>query len=315
MIFLYILLAALVIVLATSLICFLKIFYTSRREKWPEYPVPAGEIYEPHHAQMIKWIKEARALPHTEVNIRSFDGLKLCGTYYEFEKGAPIDILFHGYHGSAEQDLSGGVYRCQRLRHNVLIVDHRAAGKSEGHVITFGINESRDAAAWVQYVVENIDPNAKILLGGISMGAATVMMASAMELPANVVGTVADCGYTSAKEIIKKVIRDMHLPDNLLYPFVRLGARLYGGFDPDANSPIASMPNCRVPVIFFHGDTDAFVPCEMSKENHTACVSSKHLVITPGAGHGLCFPIDVDTYVKEIENFFAPFLEDETNNK
>ena len=308
MIFLYILLAALVLVLATSLICFLKIFYTSRREKWPEYPVPAGEIYEPHHEQMIEWIKYARALPHKEVSIQSFDGLTLRGTYFEFEKGLPIDILFHGYHGCAEQDLSGGVYRCQRLGHNVLIVDHRAAGKSEGHVVTFGINESRDALAWINYVIGNIDPNAKILLGGISMGAATVMMASAMELPQNVVGTVADCGYTSAKEIIKKVIRDMHLPDNLLYPFVRLGAILFGGFDPDSNSPIVSMPNCRVPVIFFHGDTDAFVPMWMSEENHAACSAPKHFVITPGAGHGLCFPVDIDTYVHEIEEFFKPFL-------
>lgn len=308
MILLYILLAVLFVVLVTSLVCFLKIFYTSRREKWPEYPVPVGEIYEPYYEQMIQWIKEARALPHTEVSIRSFDGLKLCGTYYEFEKGAPIDILFHGYHGTSEQDLSGGVYRCQRLGHNVLIVDHRAAGKSEGHVITFGVNESRDAAAWAQYVVENIDPNAKLLLGGISMGAATVMMASAMELPKNVVGTVADCGYTSTKQIIKKVIRDMHLPDNLLYPFVRLGAILFGRFDPDSNSPISSMPNCRVPVIFFHGDTDAFVPYEMSQENYNACTAPKHFVITPGAGHGLCFPVDVDTYVKEIEEFFEPFL-------
>ena len=309
MIFLYILLAALLVALATSLICFLKIFYTSRREKWPEYPVPLGEIYEPHHEQMIEWIKYARALPHKEVSIQSFDGLTLRGTYFEFEKGLPIDILFHGYHGCAEQDLSGGVYRCQRLGHNVLIVDHRAAGKSEGHVVTFGINESRDAVAWIHYVLDHIDPNAQILLGGISMGAATVMMASAMNIPENVKGTVADCGYTSAKDIIKKVIRDMHLPDNLLYPFVRLGAILFGNFDPDSNSPIESMPNCRVPVIFFHGDEDAFVPQSMSEENHAACAAPKHLVITPKAGHGLCFPTDVDTYVREIETFFEPYLE------
>ena len=220
-----------------------------------------------------------------------------------------MDILFHGYHGCAEQDLSGGVYRCQRLGHNVLIVDHRASGKSEGHVVTFGIHESRDALAWIHYALENIDPNAKILLGGISMGAATVMMTSAMEIPENVKGTVADCGYTSAKDIIKKVIRDMKLPDNLLYPFVRLGAILFGRFDPDANSPIESMPNCRVPVIFFHGDEDIFVPMSMSEENHAACSAPKHLVITPKAGHGLCFPVDVDTYVKEISEFFAPYLE------
>ena len=308
MVLLYILLAIVFAVLVTSLVCFFKIFY-SPPKKWPEYPVPEGEIYRPHHEQMIKWIKEARELPHTEVRIRSHDGLTLVGTYYEFQKGAPIDVLFHGYHGSSEQDLSGGVYRCRRLGHNVLIVDHRGAGKSEGRVVSFGINESRDALAWVHYVIENIDPNAKILLGGISMGAATVMMASAMELPKNVVGTVADCGYTSAKDIIKKVIREMHLPANLLYPFVRLGARLFGGFDPDENSPIASMPNCRVPVIFFHGDTDAFVPQSMSEENFAACTAPKHLVITPGAGHGLCFPVDVDTYVREIEDFFEPYLE------
>ncbi len=309
MIFLYILCAALLIVLATSLVCFLKIFYTTRRKKWAEYPVPAGEIYEPHHEKMIEWIKFARSLPHTEVSIRSFDGLKLVGTYYEFEKGAPIDILFHGYKGCAAQDLSGGVYRCQQLGHNVLIVDHRAAGKSEGHVITFGINESCDALSWINYVIENIDPNAEILLGGISMGGATVMMTSAMELPENVKGTVADCGYTSAKEIIKKVIRDMKLPDNVLYPFVRLGAILFGGFDPDSNSPISSMPNCRVPVIFFHGDADAFVPMSMSEENYAACGAPKHLVRTPDAGHGLCFPVDVDTYVEEIASFFKPFLQ------
>ena len=313
MIFLYILLVALAVVLATSLICFLKIFYTSRREKWPEYPLPAGEIYEPHYEKMTEWIKLARSLPHTEVSIRSFDGLKLVGSYYEFEKGAPIDILFHGYRGCAAQDLSGGVYRCQQLGHNVLIVDHRAAGKSEGHVITFGINESRDALAWVNYVIQNIDPNAKILLGGISMGGATVMMTSAMELPENVKGTVADCGYTSAKEIIKKVIRDMKLPDNVLYPFVRLGAILFGRFDPDSNSPIASMPNCRVPVIFFHGDEDAFVPMSMSEEAYAACSAPKHLVRTPGAGHGLCFMMDPPTYVAEIKQFFAPFLKEESH--
>ncbi len=308
MIFLYILAGLLALVLATSLICFLRIFYNPRREKTPEYPLPAGEIYEPHHEQMIEWIKRAHSLPHTEVSIRSHDGLKLCGTYYEFEKGAPIDILFHGYHGCAKQDLSGGVFRCRALGHNVLIVDHRAAGKSEGHVITFGINESRDCVAWAHYVAREIDPNAKIFLGGISMGAATVLMASAMELPTNVVGTVADCGYTSARDIIKKVIRDMHLPADLLYPFVRIGARLFGRFDPDENSPIASMPNCRLPVIFFHGETDAFVPISMSRENYEACTASKHFVITPNAGHGLCFPVDPPTYVREIKAFFEPLI-------
>ena len=120
----------------------------------------------------------------------------------------------------------------------------------------------------MNFAVQNIDKDAKIIITGISMGAATVMMAASKPLPANVVGVLADCGYTSTKDIIKKVIRDMKLPADLLYPFARLGAMLFGGFDPDADSPIASMKRCRLPVIFFHGDADDYVPCSMSEENY-----------------------------------------------
>lgn len=244
-------------------------------------------------------------MEHADVSITSFDGLTLHGKYYECEKGAPIEILFHGYRGSAERDLCGGVHRCFAIGHNALIVDQRTAGSSEGHVITFGAKESRDCLAWVDFVIQKIDKNARIILTGISMGAATVMLAASMELPSNVIGVLADCGYTSTKAIIRKVIRDMKLPAKLLYPLVRLGARLFGGFDPEADSPIESMKRCRLPIIFFHGDTDDFVPCSMSEENYTACAADrKRLVIIHGAGHGLCFPVDPDTYLEELNRFF-----------
>ena len=172
-------------------------------------------------------------------------------------------------------------------------------------MITFGEKERRDCLTWVDFVIQHIDKEAKIILTGISMGAATVMMAASMELPPNVIGVLADCGYTSTQAIIKKVIRDMKLPADLLYPLVRIGARLFGGFDPDAFSPIESMKKCKLPVIFFHGDTDDFVPCYMSEENFAACAAEqKRLVIIPGAGHGLCFPVDQETYLKELRDFF-----------
>lgn len=297
--------------LAIMCICFFKIFYSPKRKhpKDNEYPTPDGAVYDPHRGQMVEWIKGIRVLEHTDISILSFDGLRLCGKYYEQQKGAPIEILFHGYRGTAERDLCGGVYRCFALGRNALIVDHRASGHSEGRVITFGNRESRDCLAWVNFVVQHIDKDAKIILTGISMGAATVMTAASMELPPNVIGVLADCGYTSTKAIIKKVIRDMKLPPHLLYPFARLGARLFGGFDPDATSPIESMRRCRLPVIFFHGDTDDYVPCAMSEENYNACTSThKRLVITPGAGHGLCFPVDQETYLAELDAFFAPHL-------
>ena len=156
---------------------------------------------------MVAWMKEARKLVTEEFSIVSFDGLRLYGKFYEYEPDAPIELMFHGYRGSAERDLCGGVQRCFALGRSCLIVDQRTSEKSEGHVISFGINERRDCRAWVDFAVEHFGPDVKIVLTGISMGAATVMMAAGEPLPANVIGVLADCGYTSAKDIIKKVIR------------------------------------------------------------------------------------------------------------
>ena len=300
-----ILLAALI----TAYVCFFRIFYSPRKKCEDEFPIPDGKAYSERREQLIAWVKGARELPHTDVSITSSDGLKLCGKYYEYKKGAPLEILFHGHRGSAERDLSGGVYRCFELGHNALIVDHRASGHSEGKVITFGIKERRDCVDWVNFAINNIDANAKIIITGISMGAATVMMMSAMDLPSNVVGVLADCGYTSSEDIIKKVMRDMKLPADLLYPFARLGARLFGGFGLDEFSPIEAMKKCRLPIIFFHGDADSYVPCYMSEQNFEACVSDKkRLVIIEGAEHGLCFPAAMGKYVTELGDFFADVL-------
>ena len=299
--------ATVLLALITAAVLFLKIFYAVRKKpKDPEaFSLPEGEVYEPHHEQMIRWIKEIRAMERKSVSVTSFDGLTLHGMYYEVEKGAPTEILFHGYRGNAERDLCGGVHRCFEIGHNALIVDQRCAGESEGHVITFGAKESRDCLTWVNFVIRSIDKDARIILTGISMGAATVMLAASKDLPENVIGVLADCGYTSTRAIIQKVIRDMKLPAKPIYPFVRLGARLFGGFDPDADSPIESMKKCKLPVIFFHGDTDDFVPCYMSEENFAACASEKkRLAIIRGAGHGLCFPVDPEAYLKELKAFF-----------
>lgn len=303
-----VLLFAVIFTLTVMYICFLRIFHAPRKRPRTaaEIPLPQGKMYEPHHEQIKKWVRELRETEHTDVCITSFDGLRLCGKYYEQKKGAPIEIMFHGYKGSAERDMCGGMYRCFSIGHNALIVDQRAHGGSEGKVITFGVKEYRDCLSWIDFVIKNIDKDAQIIITGISMGAATVMNAASAQLPQNVVGALADCGYTSAKDVIKKVMTDMGLPANLLYPFARLGAIVFGGFDPDEISPISSMKKCKIPVIFFHGDRDDFVPCSMSRENFNACASErKKFVIIHGAGHGLCFPTDKELYFKELNSFFG----------
>ena len=299
-------------VLLTAYICFYRVFYSPKR-KLPgpdEYDIPDGEIYEAFREDMINWTKMIRSMPHEDLEIKSYDGLTLRGKYYEHHKGAIIEILFHGYGGYSERDLSGGVERCFALGRSAILVDQRGAGHSDGHVVTFGVNERRDCVAWAKFVAEKFGPDTKIVITGVSMGAATVMTVASMELPPNVVGVLADCGYTSTKEIVKKVIRDMKLPANLLYPFARLSARVFGGFDPEESSAIESMKKCKLPIIFFHGDADTFVPCEMSIENHAACTSEKkRLVITEGAGHGLCYPKAPEEYVSEMRSFFGEIIE------
>ncbi|MBQ6830636.1 MAG: alpha/beta hydrolase [Clostridia bacterium] len=150
--------------------------------------------------------------------------------------------------------------------------------------------------------------DARIILCGISMGASTVLMAAGKPLPSTVVGVLADCGYHSQKEIIKKVIRQLKLPADLLYPFVKLGARLYGGFDLEELTPMESLQNCRVPVIFFHGEKDGFVPCEMSRISYDACPTKKRLVIVPDADHGLSYPVAPDVYLNALREFFGEEL-------
>lgn len=294
------------LVLLIAYICFRIAFYVPPRKPVDEYPIetPEGEIYEPFRESMEKWIKEARAMPQEDVEIQSFDGLTLRGKYFEYKPGAPIELMFHGYRGNAERDLSGGVQRCFKFGRSAFIVDQRCSRGSEGNVITFGIKEHRDCLSWVDYMVKKFGPDVKIILTGISMGAATVLTAAGKELPKNVIGVLADCGYTSAKDIIKKVIRQMGLPAELCYPFVKLGAKLYGHFDLEETSPLEAMKNCKVPVIFFHGESDDFVPCEMSRINYEACTARKMLVTVPGAGHGLCYPLGYKEYVKSLTEFF-----------
>lgn len=307
MVFFWLLLGAAVLTLAIAYGCFRMAFYAPpRKPRDPDFvDLPEGKAYEPFWEDMTRWTLEVRALPQEKVSITSFDGLTLTAKLYEYAPDAPIELMFHGYRGNAERDLSGGVQRCFALGRSVLMVDQRCSGGSQGNVISFGINEHRDCLRWLSYLVRRF-PERKIIFTGISMGASTVMMAAGTQLPDNVIGVLADCGYTSAKDIIQEVIRQMKLPPKLSYPFVKLGAKLFGHFDLEELSPREALKNAKVPVIFFHGEDDDFVPCYMSRENFDACASRKRLVTIPGAAHGLSYPVDPEGYLDALREFFGP---------
>jgi fermentation-respiration switch protein FrsA (DUF1100 family) len=300
----------LLIVLGAAYYCYRRVFYAPPRKPMgaDEYQIPPGEIYEVYRDKMVNWMKETRAMPCERVEITSFDGLTLRGRYYEYAKGAPVEILFPGYEGTSERDLCGGVQRCFALGRSALLVDQRASGESDGHVITFGINERKDCLKWIDFLIEKFGKDIKIMLGGVSMGGATVLMAAGEDLPDNVVCVLGDCAYSSAKEIIQKIVQDMHLNATLVYPFIKLGAKLFGHFNLEEASPLQAMTTCKIPVILFHGDEDAFVPYEMSEKIYAACNTTKRLVCVKGAGHGLAFPKDEEGYVAALKEFEKEYM-------
>lgn len=290
---------------AILLYCFKRVFYYVKPKQLGEneYDVPTGGVYDKHHDQLIAWAKASRELPHENVEITSFDGLKLRGKYYECQKGAPIEIMLNGYRGNAERDMSGGIERCFKLKRNALLVNQRGCGNSEGKSHTFGIKEKKDALKWVDFCIEKFGKDCQLILTGISMGGATVLLASRENLPKNVKYVLADCPFSSAKDVICKVIEEMKLPSKLFYPFVKLSARIIGRFNLEEDTALNAVSHATLPIILFHGDEDTIVPCEMAHNLYDACKTEKSLYIVKGCEHGLAYPEDKEGYLNAIKEF------------
>ena len=201
----------LIFILAASYVCYRLCFSVPKQTEADLFRLPDTEQYAPYREAMTQMVQTVLALPYEDVWIRSDDGLHLHGKYYAGRPGAPVQIMMHGYKSGAERDFCGGAQIAVQGGYHVLLVDQRAHGKSEGRCLTFGIQERYDCRAWVNYALGRFGADTKILLYGVSMGAATVLMAGGLNLPRNVVGIVADCGYSSPAAIIRKVIRDQHL--------------------------------------------------------------------------------------------------------
>ena len=245
---------------------------------------------------------------YEEVEITSRDGLKLRGRYYHMADGAPLEIQFHGYKGNALRDFAGAWRIAREAGRNVLLVDQRCHGKSQGHTITFGVLERYDCLAWIQYANSRFG-NPPILLSGVSMGAATVLMATGLDLPENVKAVIADCPFDAPSNIIKKVLeKDMGMPVKIVYPLIRFGGVVYGHFNLDADSPVASVRRSKVPILLIHGDDDRFVPYDMSRNIHAAAPDTVEFHTIPGAGHALNYATAPETYHNIVHNFTQKHL-------
>lgn len=303
-------LLVLLLLFVTTLICYLMVFKSPKRREVDvdNIEFPNGVDFKKFTPQIKEWILQLRKAPHEEFSVKSFDNLILKGNYYEYEKGAPIELIFHGYKGSSERDLSGALERCFALKRSVFIVDQRGAGKSQGNTITFGIKERKDCLTWIDFLINHFGSDVKIIIAGISMGAATVLMASCEDLPSNVTHILADCPYSSPQKIIKKVVKDMKLSPRFFYPFIKLSGKIFGGFNLDEIDPITAVKKSKRPILLIHGGSDSFVPTIMSFEIYENISTKKAICIIEDAEHGVAYPVDKQAYINAIKDFEKDIL-------
>lgn len=258
-----------------------------------------GRFYD-YMVSADRWLKEHNA---QDVYITSDDGLKLHGLWIPAEDPRATILLAHGYRSTKLADFSVAYDYYHRQGMNILVPDQRSHGQSEGKFITFGVKESTDMLRWVEFHNRELG-DFQMILSGLSMGASTMLYLADRDLPENVKGLIADCGFTSPKDILASVFKSViHLPAVPTIWAAELFARLFAGFSLYEKDTRRSLANSKLPVFMIHGTGDDFVPCNMTRQGYDACTGEKQLLLVEGAEHGLSFLEDTETYTAMIEEF------------
>ena len=242
-------------------------------------------------------------IPVEEVIIKSYDGLKLKGYFHRVYKDSKkVVIMNHGYTANHYIDYQFTDIFFEE-GYNVLLIDMRSHGESEGKVASYGYNESKDIGSWVRWIKDKIGEDAYIGLHGQSMGAATVMLYGATH-PNDIKFIIEDCGCTSAREAIKFQFRKVKIPFWPLYDLIRVKVKRKYKFDFNNISPEDAIVNSDIPVLFIHGDNDKVVPTWMGE----ALYNEKNgemdrLYLVQGAGHMEAYSKDKEKYKQVVKEF------------
>lgn len=262
-------------------------------------------IYDKYKDLMDQGAKYFYSLNPQEVSTTSFDNLKLYGLFYENPNSRGTIIFMHGYHGNPVTDFGPVLEKFKDMGFSLLLPYQRAHGKSQGKYLTFGVKESKDCLAWAKFIAKKY-PNRSIALHGISMGGATVGMASCLnDLPKEVKLIANDCGFSSPDAIISSVRRSLKLPFFPFQLFVRLFVKVFAKFSLTQNSVVQSYKKSKIPALFIHGEQDDFVPFYMGEENYqNSNAVDKLMVSVKGAGHGLAYITEPERVTEQINIFY-----------
>lgn len=304
----------LAVLLAVVLLALGLFLFACRRRPAPDFTMPAV-IAKWGRAEQTEEIFAGTALMQDaeDIFLPSYDGLRLHGQLLQQPSAKGTILLFHGYRSSWIIDFSIVLPYYYSLGYNLLAVDERAHGQSEGVYITFGVHERRDVVTWAQYAAMHFGPDHPLFLGGLSMGATTVLLASALELPLSVRGVIADCGFSSPDAIMKSVLHAhvKWLPAGPLLALMDVCTRAFAGFSIREASTLDAVSQTKLPILFLHGTADTFVPCSMSQVAYDACTSEKQLILVDGAKHGYSYLVDRP----RVQAALADFLEKYTSKE
>ncbi len=256
-------------------------------------------------ANYQNWVRETEV---SELSITSHDGLRLNATKYVVDETShQWAILVHGYTAN-QQSMQTRAYAFGEAGYNVITPDNRAHGTSEGTYIGMGWLDRFDILQWIDEIIA-IDPEAEIVLYGISMGGATVMMTAGEELSDHVVAIVEDCGYTTVQEMFANQIEfRFSLPAYPLLDVAHLVANTKVGYDIYEASALEQVKKSELPILFIHGDADNYVPVEMVYELYDAAPNEKELLIIEGAGHGESDYLNPNLYYDTVFTFLEQYI-------
>ena len=224
-----------------------------------------------------------------ELDITSFDGLKLHGYY--FDKGNDkIMIMFHGVHANALFHFSIQARECFKRGYNVLIVDERSHGKSEGKYITYGEKEHKDVLSWVDYVSQNFKEK-EIYLYGLSMGATSICVASPNLDNTKVKAIIIDSAFTNINDLIGNISTKRKIPKPLIFGGMKFLAKHLAGINFNSFDTKESLKENKIPTFFVQGTNDIVVSRDFLVDNYNNCASKKELLEVEGVGHTLAIPL------------------------
>ena len=288
-----------VLYLIISYVIFNFIFVSNKNKSFKLIDNQIEEILKPYrklYDKALKWVSKQEV---EHLKIKSFDNYDLNAIFIKNNNEKGIIILAHGYRSTKERDLYASLHEYYSLGYSLLVIEQRACGESKCKYITFGYNESKDLNRWINYIYKKTNSN-NIIIGGISLGASSVLMVNNKHVKA----IISDSAYANAYDEIKYTIKHyFHIPPFLFMWIINIYCKLFLKVNLLKINTLHNLARIHIPILFIHGSIDDFVPPENTIINYNCYKGKKDLLIIENASHGMGYLVDRNKYIDKLKSF------------